>query len=197
MEDLYTVLGVSKTASAEEIKKAYRNLALRYHPDRNQGDASAEEKFKQINAAYDILGDETKRRQYDMYGSSANPFRQEQSGSTQQGSAYGGYQRTGTYGPGDPFWDFFSNAYNTEEREHQSTESYTYRWTTNRSEENRPRQYGVRMLFRSVIRTVFAFATFRFLILWFPINIICLIVGVQGITESIHALKYIFAGEKN
>ena len=52
MDDLYSVLGVSKTATAEEIKKAYRNLAFKYHPDRNPGDKAAEEKFKQISAAY-------------------------------------------------------------------------------------------------------------------------------------------------
>ena len=66
MEDLYTVLGVSKSATAEEIKKAYRNLAFKYHPDRNPGDKAAEEKFKQINSAYSVLGDETKRRNYDL-----------------------------------------------------------------------------------------------------------------------------------
>ncbi|MBP5401814.1 MAG: J domain-containing protein [Treponema sp.] len=72
MQDLYSVLGVSKQASQEEIKKAYRSLALKYHPDRNQGNAEAEEKLKEINAAYTVLGDEDKRRQYDMSGFNAN-----------------------------------------------------------------------------------------------------------------------------
>ena len=67
MEDYYSLLGVPKTATREEIKKAYRDLALKYHPDRNK-DASAEEKFKKINEAYAVLSDETKRRQYDAYG---------------------------------------------------------------------------------------------------------------------------------
>ena len=61
MDDLYSVLGVSKNASAEEIKKAYRNLAFKYHPDRNPNNKDAEDKFKQINNAYAVLGDETKR----------------------------------------------------------------------------------------------------------------------------------------
>src|SRR5437764_14215133 len=63
--DLYKVLGVDKKASAEEIKKAYRTLARRYHPDKNPGDADAEARFKEISAAYDVLSDPDKRKQYD------------------------------------------------------------------------------------------------------------------------------------
>src|SRR4051794_24613257 len=69
--DLYGVLGVDKKASPEEIKKAYRKLARQYHPDRNPGDAKAEDRFKEVQAAYDILGDADKRKQYDrgaMFG---------------------------------------------------------------------------------------------------------------------------------
>ena len=66
-KSLYDTLDISQDASAEEIKKAYRRLARKYHPDINK-DAGAEEKFKEINAAYEILSDEQKRRQYDQYG---------------------------------------------------------------------------------------------------------------------------------
>lgn len=66
--DYYDVLGVSKDASKEEIKKAYRKQALKYHPDRNQGDSSSEEKFKEAAEAYEVLGDDQKKTRYDRFG---------------------------------------------------------------------------------------------------------------------------------
>jgi len=75
--DLYSVLGLEKGASKEEVKKAYRKLAMKYHPDRTKGDAEAEKKFKEVNAAYQVLGDDAKKQQYDTYGSTGagwNPF---------------------------------------------------------------------------------------------------------------------------
>jgi curved DNA-binding protein len=68
-KDYYKILGVSKSASTEEIKKAYRKLAMQYHPDRNAGDKAAEAKFKEISEAYAVLSDAEKRKQYDMFGS--------------------------------------------------------------------------------------------------------------------------------
>lgn len=67
-KDYYKILGVTKSASPEAIKKAYRKLALKYHPDTNKGDKNAEEKFKQISEAYAVLSDSEKRKQYDMFG---------------------------------------------------------------------------------------------------------------------------------
>jgi len=67
-KDYYAILGVPRTASAEEIKKAYRRLARKYHPDVNPGDKAAEEKFKSISEAFDVLGDEEKRKVYDRFG---------------------------------------------------------------------------------------------------------------------------------
>ncbi|MFZ5723819.1 MAG: molecular chaperone DnaJ [Pseudomonadota bacterium] len=69
--DLYEVLGVAKDASADDIKKAYRKLAMKHHPDRNPEDKSAEEKFKEVQAAYEILSDDQKRAAYDRYGHAA------------------------------------------------------------------------------------------------------------------------------
>lgn len=70
-QDYYEMLGVAKTASAEEIKKAYRQAALKYHPDRNPGDKDAEQRFKEAAEAYSVLSDEQKRRQYDQFGHQA------------------------------------------------------------------------------------------------------------------------------
>ena len=80
--DYYEVLGVSKNASDDEIKKAYRKLAVKYHPDKNPGDKEAEEKFKEISEAHEVLSDKQKRARYDQFGhagvggagSSGNPF---------------------------------------------------------------------------------------------------------------------------
>jgi molecular chaperone DnaJ len=70
-QDYYSTLGVAKDADLETVKKAYRKLAMQYHPDRNHGDAAAEQKFKEINEAYDVLKDDQKRAAYDRYGHAA------------------------------------------------------------------------------------------------------------------------------
>ena len=77
-EDYYQVLGVDKKATADEIKKVYRKLALKWHPDKNPNNKAAEEKFKKISEAYAVLSDEKKRGEYDQFGS-ADQYRQQYS----------------------------------------------------------------------------------------------------------------------
>jgi molecular chaperone DnaJ len=84
-QDYYATLGVQRGASADEMKKAYRKLAMQYHPDRNPGDARAEAKFKELNEAYDVLKDDTKRSAYDRFGHAAF----ENGGGPQPGAGFG------------------------------------------------------------------------------------------------------------
>ena len=103
--DYYEVLGVSKDASADEIKKAYRKAAMKYHPDRNPGDKEAEEKFKECGEAYEVLSDEGKRQRYDQYGFAGVDPNFGAGGGAYGGSGFGGF---GDFGDlGDIFGEFF------------------------------------------------------------------------------------------
>src|SRR3954464_5243585 len=100
-KDPYRILGVDKKASAEDIKKAYRKLARQYHPDRNPGDSAAEERFKEVQGAYDVLGDAEKRKQYDAGGGIFGGFDPRNMGG-QGGPGFGGI--------GDILSDLFGGA---------------------------------------------------------------------------------------
>src|ERR1700686_2243593 len=123
-KDYYSTLGVAKTATGKEIKQAYRKLARKHHPDVNPGDNTAESKFKEINEAYEVLGDPEKRKKYDelganwrMYeqaGAAGGPGAGSRGGGWDVGGAPGGGFRTMTeeemremFGDADPFSDFF------------------------------------------------------------------------------------------
>lgn len=102
-KDYYELLGVAKTASADEIKKAYRKLAMKHHPDQNKDDKKAEEKFREINEAYDVLKDDQKRSAYDRFGHAAF----DQFGGGNGGQAGGGFQGAGGFS--DIFDELFRN----------------------------------------------------------------------------------------
>lgn len=113
-QDYYALLGVSRSATDEEIKKAYRKLAIQYHPDRNPDDKKAEDKFKEITEAYETLGDNKKREMYDKFGHTqgGNPFGGG-AGGPFGGGAGGGFGRTysGNNAGGDPFQDIFGDVF--------------------------------------------------------------------------------------
>lgn len=105
-KDFYATLGVSKSASAEEIKKAYRKLAMKYHPDQNKDNKDAETKFKEVNEAYDVLKDEQKRAAYDRFGAAAFD------GSMGGGRGPGGFHAGGFEGfAGGNFSDIFEDIF--------------------------------------------------------------------------------------
>jgi len=125
-KDYYSILGVAKTAPEKEIKQAYRKLARKHHPDVNPGDKSAEAKFKEINEAYEVLGDPAKRKKYDELGANWRMYEQQagRGGEGPVGGAAGGWNVNVGGGPGgfrtitedemremfgdaDPFSDFF------------------------------------------------------------------------------------------
>ena len=110
MRDFYDVLGVSKSASNDEIKKAYRKLALKFHPDKNPGNAEAEKNFKEAAEAYSILSDSQKKSQYDQFGHAGV-------GMGSQGGGFGGgvhmdmediFSQFGDIFGGSPFGDIFA-----------------------------------------------------------------------------------------
>jgi len=111
-KDYYSLLNVSRSATADEIKKAYRKLAMQYHPDKNPGDKKAEEKFKEFSEAYEVLSDPKKREMYDQFGHAGA-----QGGFGGFGGAGGPFGGAGAYGAGaggpgqDPFQDIFGDVF--------------------------------------------------------------------------------------
>ena len=191
MNDYYQILGVSKNATTDEIKKAYRNLAFKYHPDRNPGDKAAEEKFKQISAAYDVLGDEAKRKNYDLGGYSESAYSNANSNAQYQRQ----YQYTYQNPFGDEnFWQWFgganrqnaANQNNSQQNYNQHYDSQDYKKRTKSSYKS--------MLFSKSLQTLVALLMFRIsfsIPFGFFICLGVMINGISGIFEAIRGLRRI------
>ena len=197
MKDLYTELGVSKTASADEIKKAYRELAFKYHPDRNPGDAAAEERFKNINAAYSVLGDEAKRSQYDMYGSAetssySDPFANQR------------YGNAARFDSADAFWEWFANVQNSSEQNSEgNTYWHSFSWGRQEPPQNLSKSDALVMLIKRLLMISLGiiFLPYSFGFLWIiPIGlfvpVLCIAAIVNGIKGALTAVKCLFSQNK-
>lgn len=193
MSNYYEILGVSKTATADEIKKAYRTLAFKYHPDRNQGDAAAEEKFKQISAAYDVLGDEAKRRQYDLgYTSDSYSYNSSNAGNQQYQRQYQ-YTYSNPFGE-DNFWEWFNGAQfrNRNQQAQNSDGNYSqYYYSQNEEPQSKGSYFSTFIL--KALQTIVGITFFRFSWYIIPFGpIICIGVIANGISGVIKSLKGLF-----
>ena len=191
MKNYYEVLGISKTASADEIKKAYRNLAFKYHPDRNSGDKVAEEKFKEINEAYDVLSDEKKRADYDSFGTSNSHY----SGTNNS------YNRNNDFTNEETFWNWFNGNTTNSYGSNNSYRNYYYQSTNSY---NKKEDYvSKKSLFKTLLYKILQVFVGLFLtnVLWiipfgFIICIGIIINGVIGAGKALKALLQFNAGGK-
>ena len=180
MEDYYALLGVSRTATEDEIKKAYRNLVFKYHPDRNPGDKNAEEKFKKINEAYSVLSDPAKKAGYDSGG--FNPFENASQSSAQQNYGYNSWE---SY---DPFQEWTN--YNSSRR------GYSY---YSRKKESEPlgRGEAFGQLMWKIIQILIGFWAIQWSWIIFPIGPILSVAAiVNGFSGASRALKALFKPSK-
>lgn len=132
-KDFYQTLGVTKSSTADEIKKAYRKLAMQYHPDKNQGNKKAEDKFKEISEAYEVLSDTEKRKNYDTFGHAGvngNPFGG--AGGGPQGNPFGrgGGNPFGNADINDLFGDIFGEAFGGGARSRSSQQQQRQRYSS-------------------------------------------------------------------
>ena len=191
MKNYYEILGISKSASADEIKKAYRNLAFKYHPDRNSGDKIAEEKFKEINEAYDVLSDEKKRADYDSFGTSNSRY----SGTNNS------YNRNNDFTNEETFWNWFNGNTTNSYGNNNTYRNYYYQSTNSY---NKKEDYvSKKSLFKTLLYKILQVFVGLFLtnVLWiipfgFIICIGIIINGVIGAGKALKALLQFNAGGK-
>lgn len=183
MENYYDILGVPKTATPEEIKKAYRKLAIQYHPDKNGGNLEAEEKFKKISEAYSVLSDDSKRSQYDQFGQ----------------YSYNGYNQetTQNYGPFGSAYGPFGSQSGWEWHYGGKTEDGANVWETYRPAQEKQGFASKKEAFTSMITSIISFLValylFRISFIILPVGpVICISVLVSSVSKFFKALGYIF-----
>ena len=189
-KDYYEILGVSKDADDEEIKKAYRKKAFQYHPDRNQGNREAEEMFKKVGEAYSVLSDPQRRAAYDRgeseqhsaYGSHANPGYGGNPWGYGQSGEYGNTGTDGGYG-----WSWFGPF------------GFGYYSSSGSSRRKRyTRKDGVQMLVKNLILLAFSVLLFRYAIFFGLFGLVlCIALFGSSISNVINAISIILRTRKH
>lgn len=194
MANYYEVLGLQKTATNDEIKKAYRSLAFKYHPDRNPGNKEAEDKFKEITCAYDVLSDPTKRRNYDLTGQEQT-YSYNNSRYSYQGSTTG---YSNPFDSEETFWQWFSNAQNANRQDNYANNSQRrYTYTYKPKEENYTKSRYLSMVITKALQTIIAFWFLRFSFILIPVGpLLCVFGMISGIKGVLTGLKGLFRKTK-
>lgn len=193
MEDLYKILGVDKSASQEDIKKAYRNLAFKYHPDRNPGNPVAEERLKEINVAYSVLGNSQKRAEYDSGRSNSNSSYQQQNQYGYNGYYYNPYGSG--YGANETrdsqnysaYEQFFKNFYSA------SNNSGNYRSYYQYEPEKPTFTNGLLKIVNGGIITAIGLAALRFSFFLIPFGpILCIWAVSSGVSKILRGITMMY-----